>query len=164
MCPCEDPGARARSGRYTRRVEVSVAFTSVHKIRFDDVDGAGIVYYPQFLKLCHAAFEDYFDTAASVSYPDLIHRRRRGFPTVHIEADFTAPLAYGDTAVVDVVVIRLGTSSAEFEYTIVRRRDAAVAFKARITCAYMDLDAQRAVPLDDEVRALLARLLRTPPT
>lgn len=158
-----DPRARARVGRYTQRTEVRLAFTSVHKIRFDDVDGAGIVYYPQFLKLCHACFEDYFDTAASVSYPELIHRRRRGFPTVHIEADFKAPLAYGDTAVVDVVVLRLGRSSVEFEYTIVRRRDGAVAFRARITCAYMDLDAQKAVPLDDEVRALLARLEAVPP-
>ena len=28
-----------------------MAFTSVQKIRFDDVDGAGIVYYPQFFHL-----------------------------------------------------------------------------------------------------------------
>ena len=34
-----------------------MAFTSIQKIRFDDVDGAGIVYYPQYFHLCHAAFE-----------------------------------------------------------------------------------------------------------
>lgn len=48
-----------------------MAFSSVQKIRFDDVDGAGIVYHPQFFHLCHAAFEDFFDTAAPVSYPQL---------------------------------------------------------------------------------------------
>ena len=37
-----------------------MAFTSVQKIRFDDVDGAGIVYYPQYFHLCHKAFEDLF--------------------------------------------------------------------------------------------------------
>jgi 4-hydroxybenzoyl-CoA thioesterase len=69
-----------------------MAFTSLLKIRFDDVDGAGIVYYPQFFHLCHKAFEDFFDDAASVSYPHLINELRRGFPTVAIESKFTAPL------------------------------------------------------------------------
>ena len=49
-----------------------MSFTSVQKIRFDDVDGAGIVYYPQFFHLCHAAFEDFLDTVASIPYPVLI--------------------------------------------------------------------------------------------
>ncbi|HEY7698614.1 MAG TPA: acyl-CoA thioesterase, partial [Vicinamibacteria bacterium] len=67
-----------------------MAFTSIQKIRFDDVDGAGIVYYPQFFHLCHAAFEDFFDTAAPVSYPALVKDRRLGFPTVKIESEFKA--------------------------------------------------------------------------
>ena len=68
-----------------------MAFTSLLKIRFDDVDGAGIVYYPHFFHLCHNAFEDFFDDAASVSYPQLINEKRRGFPTVAIHSDFSAP-------------------------------------------------------------------------
>ena len=32
-------------------------FTSIQKIRFDDVDGAGIVYYPTLFHYCHVAFE-----------------------------------------------------------------------------------------------------------
>jgi 4-hydroxybenzoyl-CoA thioesterase len=140
-----------------------MAFTSVHKIRFDDVDGAGIVYYPEFLKLCHAAFEDFFDTAAPLSYPDLINVRRMGFPTVHIDADFKAPLVYGDTAIVEVRVLKIGRSSVDFGYEIKRRRDGALAFTANITCAYMNLDTKRAVPLDDEMRTLFDRLLSVHP-
>jgi YbgC/YbaW family acyl-CoA thioester hydrolase len=139
-----------------------VAFTSVQKVRFDDVDGAGIVYYPQFFKLCHAAFEDFFDDAAPVSYPEMIHRRRRGFPTVHIESDFRAPLAYGDHAVVELRVEKIGSSSVAFRYVIRRKRDGETAFLAQIVCAYMDLDAQRAVPLDDDLRAMFTKLLAPP--
>ena len=69
-----------------------MAFTSVQKIRFDDVDGAGIVYFPQFFHLCHAAFEDFFDTVAPVSYPELVCEKRLGFPTVAISSEFQAPL------------------------------------------------------------------------
>lgn len=135
-----------------------MAYTSVQKIRFDDVDGAGIVYYPRYFHLCHAAFEDFFDAAAPLSYPDLIGVRRRGFPTVKIESDFRAPLAYGDTAVVDLKVEHVGTSSARFRYEIRRKRDGVVAFTASITTVYMDLDAKRSTPLTDDIRAVLERL------
>ena len=57
-----------------------MSFTSFHKIRFDDVDGVGIVYYPQYFHLCHKALEDFFDTAASLSYPELIRERRLATP------------------------------------------------------------------------------------
>ena len=67
-----------------------MAFTSVQKIRFDD-DGAGIDF-PQFFHLCHAAFEDFFDTVAPVSYPELVCEKRLGFPTVAISSEFQAPL------------------------------------------------------------------------
>lgn len=133
----------------------AMAFTSVQKIRFDDVDGAGIVYYPQFFHLCHAAFEDFFDTAAPISYPQLIRDRRLGFPTVAIESQFTAPLEYGDVAVVELAVQNVGTSSAVLVYTIRRKRDGMPSFKATITTVLMDLDSRRPIPIPDELRALL---------
>lgn len=138
-----------------------MAFTSVQKIRFDDVDGAGIVYYPRFLHLCHAAFEDFFDAAAPFSYPDLIAKKRRGFPTVHIDANFSAPLAYGDTAIVSLAVAKVGTSSVELHYEIRRKRDSTLSFTATITTVFIDLDTQRSVPLTDELRAVFTSYLST---
>ena len=136
-----------------------MAFTSVQKIRFDDVDGAGIVYYPQFFHLCHAAFEDFFDTAAPISYPELIRDRRLGFPTVAIESEFTAPLEYGDIAVVELFVEKVGHSSAGFRYAIRRKRDGARSFRARITNVLMDLDTRKPVPLPPELRSILEQSL-----
>ena len=129
-----------------------MAFVSVQKIRFDDVDGAGIVYYPKFFHLCHAAFEDFFDDVAPFSYPVLIAERRRGFPTVHIETDFSAPLAYGDTAVVTLSVAKVGTKSLTLRYEIRRKRDSALCMQAQIVTAYIDLDAQCALPIPDDLR------------
>ncbi|HIA00713.1 MAG TPA: acyl-CoA thioesterase, partial [Myxococcales bacterium] len=99
----------------------SMAFTSIQKIRFDDVDGAGIVYYPQFFHLCHAAFEDFFDSAAPVSYPELISKRRRGFPTVALQSQFIAPLTYGDIAIIQVAIRKIGRASVVFAYKIRRK-------------------------------------------
>ena len=136
-----------------------MSFTSVQKIRFDDVDGAGIVYYPKFFHLCHAAFEDFFDTVASIPYPALISQRRLGFPTVAIESTFTAPLVYGDEAVVELSVDSVGRTSVAFSYRIRRRRDGASCFQARVTTVVMDLDSQRPQPIPDDIRAILERYL-----
>lgn len=135
-----------------------MAFTSVQQIRFDDVDGAGIVYYPRFFHLCHAAFEDFFCSAAPLSYPELILDRRLGFPTVHIESDFKAPLAYGDTAIVELHVEHVGTSSVRFRYEIRRKRDGVLSFTATVTTVLIDLDAQKARPIPDDLRGVLERL------
>ncbi len=136
-----------------------MAFTSLQKIRFDDVDGAGIVYYPQFFHFCHKAFEDFFDNAASISYPDLINVQRRGFPTVAIESEFTASLSYGDTALVKLEVSNIGRTSAQFNYEIRRKVDSRLCFTASITVVFMDLESGSAVPIPDSMRSLLESML-----
>ena len=136
-----------------------MAFTSLLKIRFDDVDGAGIVYYPQFFHLCHKAFEDFFDDAASVSYPQLINERRRGFPTVAIQSDFSAPLRYGDIAMVKLEIEKIGRSSATFSYEIRRKQDSRLCFSARITKVYMDLESDSVLPIPDDIRSLWESIL-----
>lgn len=136
-----------------------MVFTSIHKIRFDDVDGAGIVYYPQFFHLCHAAFEDFFDTAAPVSYPHLVKNERRGFPTVAIESEFFAPLSYGDIAVVALSVLAIGKSSLKLGYDIRRKRDGELCFHADITTVLVDLDSVEPVPITDDLREIFEKYL-----
>jgi 4-hydroxybenzoyl-CoA thioesterase len=136
-----------------------MAFTSVQKIRFHDVDGAGIVYYPQFFHICHAAFEDFFDTAAPISYPELIRQRRIGFPTVSIKSDFSAPLVYGDVVVVALSVENIGNTSVKFRYEIRRRSDGMTCFSADVTTVMINLDTQRPIPVPEELRAIFTQYL-----
>jgi len=131
-----------------------MAFTSVQKIRFDDVDGAGIVYYPQYFHLCHKAFEDFFDESEGFSYPQLINELRRGFPTVAIESNFSAPLGYGDAAAVDLTLKKIGRSSASLSYKIRRQQDDVLCFSACITLVFMDLDNHQVLPIPDDIRGL----------
>lgn len=136
-----------------------MAFTSIQKIRFDDVDGAGIVYYPQFFHLCHAAFEDFFDTAAPVSYPELVRDKRLGFPTVAIQSQFHAPLAYGDIAIVELTVQGIGSSSLKLGYDIRRKRDGVHCFHADITTVLVDLESLKPKTIEPELRDILVQFL-----
>jgi 4-hydroxybenzoyl-CoA thioesterase len=123
-------------------------------VRWNDVDAAGIVYFPQFLDYCHLAIEALF-TALPGGYPALTMQRRIGVPSVHLEADFRAPLRYGDTCLVRLHVARLGRSSVTFRHVLVRARDGVVCAEIVQVVALSDLDALRAVEIPADVRALL---------
>ena len=129
-------------------------FISAYKIRFDDVDGAGVLYYPRYFHFCHQTLEDSFDSAdAPLSYPELIHGRRLGVPTVAIESNFKAPLEHGDTAIVTMVVEKIGTSSLTLGFKIDRESDSTERFTARITTVLTDLDAWKSAPFPDDLRS-----------
>lgn len=127
-------------------------------VRFEDVDAAGIVFFARFLGYCHDAMERLFDELPG-GYVDLITRRRIGFPAVHVDADFTAPLRFGDVARIATSVAKLGTTSCTFRYVFTRARDgAAVATIEHVTVS-SDLETMVKVPHPSDVRALLEKHL-----
>lgn len=130
-------------------------YTARLQVRFDDVDGAGIVYFPRYLHYCHVAMEDFFNACGPVPYAELITGRHRGFPTVHLEADYRQPVRYGQVLLIDVDVEHLGRSSIKFRYRFRADGAAAELFTARITTVYADLVGMTPLPVDPDVRAVL---------
>jgi len=96
-------------------------FRSRQKIRFGDIDRAGIVYYPRFLHYFHVALEEFFDEALGIEYPTVINHHGIGLPTVHLETDFQGPLRYGDKIEVEVRVQTIGKSSIRFGYRVFKQ-------------------------------------------
>lgn len=133
-----------------------MAFRTQIEVRFGDVDHAGIVYYPRFFIYFHEAFEDFFEDNGH-RYPELLNRRRLGFPTVHIEADYKLPLRYGDALDVELSVPRVGGKSAVFRYVGYRHGDGQRACSAEITCACVGMDTFKAATIPDDLRALFLR-------
>lgn len=128
-------------------------------VRFSDIDHAGIVYYPRYFHLFHVAFEELWRArVGSRAYAELIDRDRVGFPAVKAECDFHAPLKFGDTASVEVTIVRLGTKSITFRYRV-RRDDATLCAEGRVTCAVVDLARFVAVPIPERVVTLLSDLV-----
>ena len=58
-------------------------------------------------------------------YAALTMERDVGVPSVHVEVDYKAPLRYGDVALIDVIVEKLGAKSVTFRHEISRERDGA---------------------------------------
>jgi 4-hydroxybenzoyl-CoA thioesterase len=122
-------------------------------------DPAGIVYYPRFFEMFHAAMETWFAACLQLPYDAVIVGRKIGFPSVHTDADFVAPTRFGERVGVELRVARLGASSIRFAYTIRGPGgEADVRATGTTVCAVMDLDPQsatfrRAVPVPADLRA-----------
>ena len=131
------------------------------RVRFEEVDAAGIVFFGAFSTFAHEAMEQFFDQLEG-GYAGLINGRRIGFPAVKLEVEFKAPLRYGDTMVIETTVGHLGNRSAAFLYRVVA--GGVVCATIRHTVVVSDLTAMRSTEMPTDVRAVLARHLAPPAT
>ncbi len=129
-------------------------------MRFAEVDAAGIVFFARHLEFCHDALEALF-ASLDGGYPGLVVGRGLGIPSARVEVDYRAPLRYGDVAVIDVEVERLGRTSVTFRHTLRRARDGVECAAVRQVVVLARLDSLGSVPIPDDVRALLERHLVT---
>lgn len=136
-----------------------MAFRFTVPVRFADVDHAGIVYYPVFFHYFHQAFEELFrERLGARGFVDLIDVDKVGLPAVHLEADFRAPLAFGDDVEVAVSLREMGERSYTLHYEARKVGASEVAATADITCAVIDLAAFRARPIPELLRNIFESL------
>ncbi len=136
-----------------------------HRIRvyWGHCDPAGIVYFPRFFDMFHEAMESWFSDALGLPYDDVITRRKIGFPSVHTEADFSAPTAFGDSVIVELRLEELGRRSLRLGYVIRGEQDTDdVRGRGATVCAVMDLDPnspkfRRAMELPNDLRVAMER-------
>jgi 4-hydroxybenzoyl-CoA thioesterase len=138
-----------------------VAFRTSIPVRFGDVDHAGIVYYPRFYIYFHEAFEDFFNEAGH-SYVQMVDVDRVGFPTVHVQTDFKAPLRYGDRLDIDLTVVAIGQRSAIMRYVGYRHRDGQLCVTCEITMACVDLNTFKSRSIPPHIRARFEHFAETP--
>ncbi len=131
-------------------------------------DPAGIVYFPRFFDMFHEAMETWFAACLGAPYDDVIVRRKIGFPSVHTEADFKKPTAFGEPVVVELRLEHLGRSSMRLAYRIVGGGgEEDVRGTGATVCAVMDLDPdsdrfRRSMPLPDDLRTAMQRFMDRP--
>ncbi len=134
-----------------------MVFEFEKKVRFGEIDEAGIMYFPRFFNFFHLAMEEFFEQAANVPYAEVIKKWKVGFPTVHIESDFFRPVAYGDNLTIAMSFPRLGRSSVRMRYRVRRTRDSVQVAEAVLTTACVDMTNFRARTIPDNLREIFMR-------
>jgi len=140
---------------------VTAPFVHIHRVRFDEVDAAGIVYFARFFTWCHDAMEAML-AGVEGGYVNLVVHRRLGFPAVHVEADYAAPLRFGEEVHISATVERIGKSSIAMRFDLTRASDRDHVATLRHVVAVTDLDAMRAHPIPEDVRSALEPWLAGP--
>jgi len=122
------------------------------KVRFGDIDHAGLLYYPRFFHYFHIAFEEFFSECAGVSYDKVLNDERIGFPTVKLATEFRKPVAYGDTLEVAMEALRLGNASATFRFIVYRAGTPEVCARSEHTIVCVDMESFRPTPIPRRLR------------
>jgi 4-hydroxybenzoyl-CoA thioesterase len=133
----------------------AAAFRVPARIRFHDCDPAGIVFFGAWFAIANAAIEDWFEGALGLSFHEIHEARRIGTGFVHAEADYFRPGLMGDRLLVTPLVTRIGGASYALDVHVHRAGEPLVRF--RLVTATTDLDARRAIPIPDDLRAALSR-------
>ena len=97
--------------------------TAARAVRFQDIDAAGIVFFARVFDYFHdALFEHY--TARGMNMADVIRDASWILPIVHCEADYRAPMRFGDALAVEIERAELGRSSVTVHYVVRSASDA----------------------------------------
>ena len=134
-----------------------MTFRSQLKIRFGDIDRAGIVYYPRFMHYFHVALEEFFANELGIEYHKVVEKHRIGLPTVHLESDFSRPFSYGDKIEVEVRVLKIGQSSITFGYRVFKEGETDPRIVGHNVTVCLNMDSFIKMDIPDWLRQLLER-------
>lgn len=133
------------------------SFSTQIQVRFGHVDPAGIAYYPRIFDYIHDVYEEVWEVHVGARYYKLLLEERIGFPLVHSEVDFRAPLRFGDRPIVRVTCFKLGNSSLGLRYRFLL--DDIECVNARMVTVCTDLKSMKPLAIPASFRARFEALL-----
>jgi 4-hydroxybenzoyl-CoA thioesterase len=86
-------------------------FVRTCKVRFEDCDPAGIVFYPNYFLMLNRLVEDWFSEALGLPWRVMHNDQRRGVPTASIKVIFKKASQLDDLLEWSLEVIKLGSKS-----------------------------------------------------
>ncbi len=92
-------------------------FSYLRTVRFADTDAAGIVYFANYLSLCHEAYEESLG-AGGIDLGAFFHDTGLVVPIAKSEAEYLRPLRPGDKLRITLTTERLSENSFAIRYEI----------------------------------------------
>ena len=91
--------------------------TMARRVRFQEVDAAGTIYYSRVLEYFGDVYVELLERSG-LGLPKILSERQWFAPLVHAEVDYLAPMRFGDNVVVAVTKGRAGSSAITVGYRI----------------------------------------------
>lgn len=98
-------------------------FTIEERVRWGDVDAAGIIFYGSYIRFFEIAETELF-RAVGLPYGKVFEELNIWLPRVHLECDFHRAAQMDDLLEVSVYVGNLGKTSLRLNFEVRRRNEA----------------------------------------
>jgi 1,4-dihydroxy-2-naphthoyl-CoA hydrolase len=105
--------------RHLSPVTSPMPFTYERTIHFADTDAAGVVFFANYLAICHEAYEEALG-AAGINLAKFFADTGTVVPIARSEAEYLRPLAAGDRIRVDVTPASLSENAFALTFAITR--------------------------------------------
>lgn len=94
-------------------------FTYSRTVHFADTDAAGVVFFANYLAICHEAYEESL-AASGIDLKVFFSDQGVLVPVAKSEADYLRPISCGDKLAVSVAPRALSANSYEIRFEITR--------------------------------------------
>lgn len=132
------------------------AFVERRAIRFQDIDAAGIIFYPRVLEMFHDTYAAFLAFAGR-PLADVLNRDTWLAPVRHAEADYFKPLRFGDVVDLEICRALLTETEVTLGYRMARAEGGEVCVVGQVVHTFVDRATFKRVPIPEPVRrALLA--------
>ncbi|HSH48022.1 MAG TPA: thioesterase family protein [Halomonas sp.] len=138
-------------------MEAALTTVTPIRVRGYHLDGYGHVNNARYLEFLEEGRWDYFDARPSLF--EIVKRTGVAFVAVNLNIDYRRAAVAGDDLEVVTWLAELGTRSARMHQDIRRAGDGKLVSSAAITFVLLDVGANRAVPVDAELREAMAPLV-----
>ena len=130
-------------------------YTIEDRVRWGDVDAAGIIFYGAYIRFFEIAETELF-RAVGLPYPVMFVDLDIWLPRVHLECDFHHAARLDDLLEVSVYVGRFGNKSMRLDFEVRRKGETLLVAQAHFVLASVRRDTFETVPIPDELRERLA--------
>ncbi|HEV8590207.1 MAG TPA: thioesterase family protein [Pyrinomonadaceae bacterium] len=134
-------------------------FTIEERVRWGDVDAAGIIFYGSYIRFFEIAETELF-RAAGLPYGKVFEELNIWLPRVHLECDFHRAAKMDDLLEVSVYVGKIGRTSLRLNFEVRRKNESGEIEDKLIATAHFvlvstDRENLKPVPVPDELRRAL---------
>jgi 1,4-dihydroxy-2-naphthoyl-CoA hydrolase len=121
--------------------------TYSRRIRFADTDAAGVVYFANYLSICHEAYEDSLE-ARGIELRRLFSAEDVIIPISNARADYYRPMQCGDKVEVEVTAQQVKEDAFFIDYQIfLTTPERKLAGKAKTAHVCLDAETRARTPL-----------------
>jgi YbgC/YbaW family acyl-CoA thioester hydrolase len=140
--------------RFTRdelKPRPATAFAERRAVRFQDVDAAGIIFYPRLLEYFHDTYVSFL-AAAGTPLPEVLREGSWISPVRHAEADYFRPLRFGDEVEVALVRAHLEPTEVTVGYRIAGVETGEVAAVGQVVHTFLEAASFQRTAIPDALR------------